>query len=262
MERSTTPRSTGERRGSGTAFRIVAGLLGVGGIGLSLPYAIGSFIDDSQAIHRLHNVAFTALYGVLLGVALLACARRSEANVSSFFVAVASGIAGAIAGLASEDFISGVWYTAPISIVIMWLLHPSRSRLLRPSGVDIPTVALSLIAFVPAIAFLLTQSELQRTGSAAGPLEPPSHWELHHFSGMAAAVLALPLCGFAASFRESGRRLGVWLVGIAAVMIGIGSLLLSDYAGALDATWAWLTLAWGIAVIAVVEFRRGVASPS
>jgi hypothetical protein len=79
---------------------------------------------------------------------------------------------------------------------------------------------------------------------------------------MAAAAIALPLCAFAASVRETGRRLGAWLVGISAVMIGGGSLLLSDYAGAFDAVWAWLTLAWGIAVIAVVEFRRGVADPS
>jgi hypothetical protein len=259
MERSTTAHgSTVERRGSGIAFRIVAGILGVGGIALSVPFTISSFIDDSEAIHRLHNVAFTALYGVLLGVALLVCAARPEHNVSSFFVAVASGIAGAIAGLASEDFISGVWYTAPIAIVVMWLLHPARSRLLGPSGVDVPTVALSILAFVPAIAFLLTQSELQRTGSAADP-----HWELHHYSGMAAAVLALPLCAFAASFRESGRRLGACLVGIAAVMIGVGSLLLSDYAGALDAPWAWLTLAWGVAMIAstMIASRERVRTP-
>ena len=257
MERSTA-NSTGERPGGGTAFRIIAGILGVGGIALSLPFTIISFVDDAEAIHRLHNVAFTALYGVLLGVALLVCAARPELNVSSFFVAVASGIAGAIAGLASEDFISGVWYTAPISIVVLSLLHPSRSRLLRPSGVDIPTLALSLLALVPAIAFLLTQSELQRAGSAADP-----HWELHHYSGMAAAVLALPLCGFAASFRESGRRLGAWLVGIAAVMIGIGSLFLSDYVGALDAMWAWLTLVWGVAMIAstMMATRERVRTP-
>ena len=256
MERSTEHGSTGERHGSGLAFRIVAGVLGVGGIAFSLPFTIISFVDDAEAIHRLHNVAFTALYGVLLGVALLACAARPERNISAFFVAVASGIAGAIAGLASEDFISGVWFSAPIAIIVMWLLHPARSRLLRPSGVDLPTLALSVLALAPAIAYLFTQSELQRTGSVADP-----HWELHHYSGMAAAALALPLCGFAASFRESGRRFGAWLVGLSGVLIGGGSLLLADYAGAFDALWAWLTLAWGIAVIGMAALRRGVASP-
>jgi hypothetical protein len=246
-----------ERSGRRTAFRIVAGVLGVGGIALSVPFAIISFFDDAQAIHRLHNVAFSALYGVLLGVALLACARRPETNVSSFFVAVASGLAGTIAGLASEDFISGTWFTAPIAIVVLWALHPRRSALLRPSGVDLATAVLALIALVPAIAFFLTESELQRTGSAADP-----HWEFHHYSGMAAAALALPLCAFASSLRESGRRLGVWLVGISGVLLGGGSLALSDYAGAFDALWAWLALAWGIALIAVVEFRPLASSRS
>ncbi len=245
-----------ERRGTRLAFRIVAGILGVVGIVLSVPFTVISFVDDAEALHRLHNVAFTALYGILLGVALLVCAWRPEQNVSAFFVAVGSGIAGAIAGLASGDFVSGVWYTGPISIVVLWALHPSRRALLRPSGVDLPTAMVSLVALVPAIAWLLTQSDLQQTGNAADP-----HWEFHHYSGMAAAALALPVCGLAASLRESGRRFGAWLVGVSAAVIGAGSLLLSDYAGAFDTTWAWLALAWGFAVIALAEreaMREGV----
>ena len=39
------------------AFRIVAGVLGVAVIGLSLPFAITSFTDDAESIHRLHFVA-------------------------------------------------------------------------------------------------------------------------------------------------------------------------------------------------------------
>jgi len=230
------------------AFRIVAGILGVVGIVLSVPFTVISFVDDAEAIHRLHNVAFTALYGVLLGTALLVCAWRPEQNVSAFFVAVGSGIAGAVAGLASDDFVSGGWFTGPISIVALWVLHPSRRTLLRASGVDLPTALLSLVALAPAIAWLLTQSELQRRGSAADP-----HWEFHHYSGMAAAAIALPICGLAASLRESGRRLGAWFVGVSAVLIGAGSLLLSDYEGAFDTPWAWLTLFWGLAVIALAE---------
>lgn len=241
----------GKRGGTRLAFRIVAGILGVGGVAFSVPFTFVSFVDEAEAIHRLHNVAFTALYGVLLGVALLACVRRPEANISPFFVAVASGLAGAIAGLASGDFISGAWFAAPISIVVMWLLHPSRRQLLRPSGFDAPTAVLSLLALAPAIAFLLTQSELQRTGVESDP-----HWEFHHYSGMAAAALALPLCGLAGSLRESGRRLGASLVGLSGVLIGGGSLALSDYAGSFDALWAWLTVAWGVAVIGAAEAER------
>jgi hypothetical protein len=230
------------------AFRIVAGILGVVGVVLSVPFTVISFVDDAEAIHRLHNVAFTALYGVLLGTALLMCAWRPERNVSAFFVAVGSGIAGAVAGLASDDFVSGVWYTGPISIAALWVLHPSRRTLLRASGVDLPTALLSLVALAPAIAWLLTQGDLQRTGQLGDP-----HWELHHYSGMAAAALALPLCGLAVSLRESGRRLGAWLVGVAGALIGAGSLALSDYAGAFDGLWAWLALAWGVGIVVLAE---------
>ena len=232
------------------AFRIVAGLLGVFGVVISAPLAIISFIDDAESIHRLHYVALTPLYGVLLGTALLVCAWRPEQNVSAFFVAAGSGIAGAVAGLASGDFVSGGWFTGPISIVVLWVLHPSRRSLLRASGVDLPTALLSLVALAPAIAWLLTQSEFQRTGQVGDP-----HWEFHHYSGMAAAALALPICGIAASLREPGRRLGVWLVGGSALFVGAGSLALADYAGAFDALWAWLTLAWGLGIIVLAETR-------
>jgi hypothetical protein len=237
-----------ERRGTRMAFRIVAGILGVAGVALSAPFAVISFVDDTESIHRLHNLAFTGLYGILLGVALFACAWRPEDNVSAFFVAVASGIAGAVAGLASGDFVSGVWYSGLIAIVVLWALHPLRRELFRASGVDLPTALLSLVALVPAIAWLLTQSDLQQTGHAADP-----HWEFHHYSGMAAVALALPLCGLAASLRESGRRLGAWLVGVSAILVGAGSLALSGYAGAFDGLWAWLTLAWGVAIIVLAE---------
>ncbi|MGH2673781.1 MAG: hypothetical protein ACRDHC_12465 [Actinomycetota bacterium] len=245
------------RRGTRVAFRIVAGILGVLGIVFSVPFTVISFVDEAESIHRLHNVAFTGLYGVLLGAALLTCAWRPEQNVSAFFVAVGSGIAGAAAGLASGDFVSGVWYSGPISIAVLWALHPSRGTLLRASGVDLPTALLSLAALAPAIASVLTQSDLQRTRPVGDP-----HVEFHHYSGMAAAALALPICGLAASLRESGRRLGAWLVGVSAVLVGAGSLALADYAGAFDALWAWLTLAWGLAVIALAEtgIRRGTGN--
>ena len=41
------------------AFRIVAGVLGVAVIGLSLPFAITSFTDDAESIHRRVGGALT-----------------------------------------------------------------------------------------------------------------------------------------------------------------------------------------------------------
>jgi hypothetical protein len=233
------------------AFRIVAGVLGVAAIGLNLPFAITSFTDDAESIHRLHFLAGVFASGLLLGGSLLICAWRPE-SIGPFWVAVATGVASTIAGLISRDFISGGWFTAPISLVILIALHPARSSLLRIDGIDVATAFLGLVALVPAAAFALTQSELQRNGSSLDP-----HVEFHHYSGMAAYALSLPLAAFGASLRVPGRRIAVWIVGVTGAGLGLASLLLSDYVGAFDPVWASLALVWGVVVVAVGQFGRG-----
>ena len=235
------------------AFRIVAGILGVATIGLTLPFAITSFTDDAESIHRLHFVAGVFASGLLLGGSLLICAWEPKA-IGPFWVAVATGVASTIAGLISGDFITGLWFIAPISLAILIALHPERRLLFAIHGVDGATAVLAALAVVPAVAFALTQSELQRNGS---PLDP--HVEFHHYSGMASYALSLPLAALAAALRLPGRRIAVWIVGVTGAGLGLASLLLSDYVGAFDPVWAWLALAWGIVFLAVGQPRRGSA---
>jgi hypothetical protein len=236
------------------AFRIVAGVLGVAVIGLSLPFAITSFTDDAESIHRLHFLAGVFASGLLLGGSLLICARRPESMIGPFWVAVASGVASTLAGVVSGDFVSGLWFTAPIALVILISLHPARSSLLRIEGIDVATAFLALVAVVPAVSFALTQAELQRNGFVSDP-----HVEFHHYSGMASYALSMPLAAFAAALRVPGRRIAVWIVGVTAAGLGLASLLLSDYPGAFRPAWAWLTLAWGVALVAVAQLRREAA---
>jgi len=251
----TSPMPTSERRsGRRKAFRVVAGVLGAATVVLSLPFTISSFTDDAEAIHRLHNLAGAFGFGLLLGGSLLVCARRPE-SIGPFWVAIASGVASTIVGLFSGDFISGVWFTAPIALVILIALHPDREGVFRIAGLDVPTAVLALLALVPAIAFALTQAELQRNGFETDP-----HVEFHHYSGMASYALALPLAGFAASLVVPGQRPAAWIVGLTALGLGVVSLLLSDYAGAFDPVWAWLLIAWAIAITELAERaarRRG-----
>ena len=235
-------------------FRIVAGVLGVAVIGLSLPFAITSFTDDAESIHRLHFLAGVFASGLLLGGSLLICARRPESMIGPFWVAVASGVASTLAGVVSGDFVSGLWFTAPIALAILIALHPARSSLLRIEGIDVATAFLALVAVVPAVAFSLTQAELQRNGFVSDP-----HVEFHHYSGMASYALSMPLAASAAALRVPGRRIAVWIVGVTAAGLGLASLLLSDYPGAFRPTWAWLTLAWGVALVAVAQLRREAA---
>lgn len=233
------------------AFRIVAGVLGVAAIGFNLPFAVGAFLGEADRIHRLHFVAGTLGSGVLLGVALIACARRPE-DLAPFWVAAATGVATTIGGLLSGDFISGGYVTAPVVLVVLFVLHPERRSLFAIRGVDAATAVLAAVAVVPGVAYALTQAELQRNGVSSDP-----HVEFHHYSGMASYVLSLPLAAFAAALRVSGRRIAVWIVGVTGAGLGLASLTLSDYAGAFDPVWAWLTLAWGVAFLAVGAFRRG-----
>jgi hypothetical protein len=236
------------------AFRIVAGVLGVAVIGFSLPFAITSFTDDAESIHRLHFLAGVFASGLLLGGSLLICARRPESMIGPFWVAVASGVASTLAGVVSGDFVSGLWFTAPIALAILIALHPARSSLLRIEGIDVATAFLALVAVVPAVSFALTQAELQRNGFVSDP-----HVEFHHYSGMASYALSMPLAAFAAALRVPGRRIAVWIVGVTGAGLGLGSLLLSDYPGAFETVWAWLTLAWGVALVAVAQLRREAA---
>jgi hypothetical protein len=230
------------------AFRIVAGVLGVATIGLSLPFAIGSLFSETDAIHRFHFFSGSVGYGVLLGVSLLACAWRPEL-IGPFWVAVATGLASTIAGIVSGDFISGVWFPAPVAIVVLFLLHPARPAVFDIAGVDVPATILALAALVPASAYALTQSQLQRNGIPADP-----HVDFHHYSGMAAYVFAVPLAAFAGAFRVPGRRVAVWIVGVATAGLAVTSLALSDYESAFDPLWAWLALAWAAVYVAAGEF--------
>jgi hypothetical protein len=229
------------------AFRIVAGVLGVATIGLTMPVAVGAFLGDADRIHRLHFIAGSLGSGVLLGVSLVACALDPD-DLAPFWVAVATGVATTIAGIISGDFISGIYFTAPIVLLVLFALHPRRRSLLAIDGVDTATAALAVVAVVPSVAFALTQAELQRNGVASDP-----HVEFHHYSGMASYALSLPLAAVAAALRLPGRRIAGWIVGVTGAGLGLASLVLSDYPGAFEPAWSWLTLAWGLAIIAVAQ---------
>jgi hypothetical protein len=235
------------------AFRIVAGTLGIATIGFSLPFAVGAFFSDADRIHRLHFVAGVFASGLLLGGSLLIFAWRPE-SIGPFWVAASTGVASTIAGLISGDFISGLWFIAPISLVILIALHPERRSLFAINGVDAATAVLAALAVVPSVAFALTQAELQRNGFASDP-----HVEFHHYSGMASYALSLPLAAVAAALLVPGRRIAGWIVGATGAGLGLASLLLSDYPGAFDPVWAWPTLAWGVALVAVAQLRREAA---
>ncbi len=154
--------------------------------------------------------------------------------------------------IVAGDFVSGLYVIAPITLVALFALHPERRSLFVIGGAA--AAALAAVAPVPAVAYALTQSELQRNGSSLDP-----HVEFHHYSGMASYASSLPLAALAAALRLPGRRIAVWIVGVTGAGLGLASLLLSDYVGAFDPVWAWLALLWGVVFVAVGQPRRGAA---
>jgi len=231
------------------AYRILAALFGLAVLVLSVPFAIASFVNEDDAIHRMHNVNGLIGFGGLIGVLLIVSAWRPGGNVAAFHVVAAGAVGGGIAGAVSGDLVDGGWLIPVVMLVALWILHPSRPELFRFRNPNVVLVVLSLVAVVPGIAWALTQAELQRNGVPA--VDP--HAEFHHYSGMAAAGTTIPLVGIAAAFAATGARFARWFVGASVAALGLAAVALSDEVGAFDTPWAWALVAGGVLYVALAE---------
>ena len=81
------------------AFTVATAVFAAGAFGglFGLGLVIGWFDSEDGGIHRVHNLGFGVLYGVILTVAFAAMARRPERK-PSFFQVVAVALAALIAG--------------------------------------------------------------------------------------------------------------------------------------------------------------------
>lgn len=230
------------------AFRIVAGVFGVFTLATSVPFAIISFVDDEQDIHLIHNLSGAAVYGVLLGVGLIALAAGPESNAAMFQGLALAALGALIGGLLAGDLIEGLWFIVALVILVLFLLYPARAAFLRVGSVRPVLLVLVAAAAIPLIAYALTQASLQANGSDLDP-----HVEAHHYGGQAAGSLMLLLFAVAPALGAAGWRLAAWLAGISMAIIALGSLAYGDHVSALDTSWAWLALAWAVAYVGVAE---------
>jgi hypothetical protein len=169
-------------------------------------------------------------------------------------VLVAQAFAYLFGGLMGGDLISGFWFTGVVGLVVLGALAPDRRRLFRLPGH--PSVALltyALLCAIPAWIYAVTNAELQRLGSPSDP-----HVELHHWSGVAVAALAIAGTGLASSLRGEGWRFAAAATAIAAVAFGIAGLTFSGEPGAPSNAWSWLVVAAGIGfwLLARIEAAR------
>lgn len=245
-------------RGRLLAFRIVGWLLGVATIGLYLPFVIISFVSDdpSQTVHRFHVVG--SFFGiVLIGVFSIVFVMRPD-WIAAWHVLVAQALAYLFGGLMGGDLISGFWITGVVGLVLLGVFAPDRRALLRLPGH--PSVALltyALLCSIPAWIYAVMNAELQRLGSPSDP-----HVELHHWSGVAIAALALAGAALAASLRGEGWRFANAVTAVAAVGFGIAGLIFPADPGAPDEAWSWLAIAAGIGLWILTRIEAGREAPS
>ena len=230
------------------AFRIVAGVFGVLAFGLSAPFALFSFFDEEQDIHLIHNVAGFAVYGVILGVGLLAIAVRPEGTIAIFQGGALAAVGALIGGVLSGDLIEGAWFAPAVLVLILFALHPGRGALVRPGTPQPGLAVLVALAAVPLVAYALTQSRLQSEGSPGNP-----HVDMGHYAAMAVGALMLLLFSVAPALGARGWRPAAWLAGVAMAIVAVASLAYGDHESALDATWAWLALGWAVAFVGVAQ---------
>jgi hypothetical protein len=216
-------------------------LLGAITILPSLAYILLSLVSDDPAdqSHRFHLVGGFAGFA-LIGVFSIVFVMKPS-WLSAWHVLVAQTLAWLIGGLMGGDLISGFYITALAGLVLLGVLHPDPRTLVRlPGRPSIPLMIYALLCAFPAWIYAVTYAELQH-----GPATDP-HVQMHHWSGVAIAALAIMGAALATSLRGAGWQVSAAVTAVAAVVFGLAALVFSGYPGAPDAGWGWLAVAAGI----------------
>ena len=233
----TTPRAFGDGLSRITGFLVsrfaLVWGLGIGSVMLIAvgPYPVMGLVVDDEIPHRIHNIVGAVQYLPLWAVPVLLFTFGRD-RAPAWRVALASSVVMAAVGVWSGDLIESLSWMPLVTLLPLW----PRDVAWRPDGWSAgPFSAFLLVGWV-AIANTPDAVNLQRLDLA------DSHSARFHFSGMAAAYLALlAAVGLLTLFR-SGFMLRA-IVAVSALVSGACSLVWSDYTSALGGRDAWLLVA-------------------
>ena len=254
--------TAGDSNGKRIAFKVVAGVFALaaflGLFGIAVIFAW--FDTDEGSIHRVHDMGFGVLFGVILTTGLLVQNWRPERKVSAFYqildVALAMAIAGALA-TKGDGVLGGVVILA--GYIILFALHPYRSALLRPEreGFSPVMLGLTIVGAVPLIGFALTTARLQRNGLSLDPHVKQDHWLL-----MSAMAIAIVLVAFLSSFKFRGWRISAWSASAGLFLYGLISTVYPHKAGSEGTGWGIVAMAGGIVFAAAAAWEARRTSPA
>jgi hypothetical protein len=236
------------RSGRRIAFTVASVLFAMGAMGglFGVGLVIGWFDSDQGGIHRVHDLGFGILYGIILTVAFVALARRPAAKPSAYLQVLAAALAGVIAGLVSAD---PRYLLFPLFVIaaalILLALHPARAALLHSAMAPSPLVGtLAVVGSIPLVLFGLTMARYQREGLPADP-----HVSMDHWANTAAMAFGLVLAGLLASLRIRGWRLTAWCAGVGAAVYGVASIVFHRFPGSNAPYPASEGTGWGLAAV-------------
>ena len=241
-------------RGRRTAFRILAGVMGVSGAAFGLFTAVFGVVSEAQRIHAFHNAVVASLLIVLSALPALAVARIPERSGPALAQLTAVGVAGAVTmilALTADPF------TLPFIVLVgvLWLLRPGGEPVVsrgRPSPL---LLVLVLGAAVPLVLYALNQAEISRIDRTS------EHAEFYHWVETSFYAIAVLLVGLLAGIRPVHYRLLSWSAGIALAVMGGASVAFPGRASALQSPWGWIALAGGAAFVAASEVERHRLGP-
>jgi hypothetical protein len=154
------------------------------------------------------------------------------------------------------DPVTGFYVTAPIGVAVLTVLHPDlRSQLRSPGRPSVSLLTYAMLSTLVAWIYAVTYADLQH-----GPATDP-HVQLHHWSGVASAALAIAAAAIAASLRGRGWEVVAAFAAGAGILFGLAGVLFADLPGAPGTGWSWLAIAVAVGFWIVSRYVGTRGSP-
>ena len=231
-----------------TAMRVIAWIMAGSAVAFGLFTIVFGIVSPEQEIHAIHNVVVASLLIVLSAPPAIVVARSPDRSTRALAILGAVAVASVVTMALSLTLDP---FTLPFALLVgvLWAIVPSRDGAIpagRPSWIMLGAVA---VAAVPLMISALGQAELQRTDSSS------EHAAFFHWVESSFYAIAILLLGLLAAVRPGPFRMASWMAGLALAVLGGASLLLAQYASAIETPWSWAALLGGLAFIAVGEWE-------
>ena len=239
--------STSDRRR--TATRVIATILAVSAVAFGLVTVVLGIILPEQAPHAWHNAMVATLLIVVAAPPAIAVAR-SPGDAQRALTMLAAVAVAAVATMALSLTLDPFTLPFVIGIGVLWLLRPPNAPIVAAGRPGLLLALLVIVAAAPLVAYAVGQAELQRVDHAS------QHAAFFHWVEASFTAIAILLLGLLAALRPRTYRLAGLMAGAALGVLGASSILLGSYASAFTGIWAWASLAWGVAFLAVMALER------